>query len=164
MIHFLKRTTHFSKTSCSPFPASFRTTVEQAIFKSCSSHFIFSLQHLIRLMVEMQNFLSTSSRTHNSMAQRSPKETYSCCIKKLFSQNDRNSNSNSDYRDEDHATTTLHPPLQLGIRVTASLCITAAHCCQYANFPNGPRMYVNSKYFVPEKSTERRNSAVQIEA
>jgi hypothetical protein len=37
-------------------------------------------------------------------------------------------------RDGDHTTTTLPPPLQLGITVTSSLCITAAHCLQYTNF------------------------------
>jgi hypothetical protein len=32
------------------------------------------------------------------------------------------------------------PPLQLGITVTASLCITAAHCRQSTKFSNGPRI------------------------
>jgi hypothetical protein len=54
---------------------------------------------------------------------------------------DRNSNSNDGYRDEDHATTTFHPPLQLGVTVTASLCIPLAHCRQSTNFANSPRMY-----------------------
>jgi hypothetical protein len=40
---------------------------------------------------------------------------------------------------QDHATTTLFPLLQLGITVTASLCITAAHYRQSTNFANGPR-------------------------
>jgi hypothetical protein len=43
--------------------------------------------------------------------------------------------------DEDYATTTLPPPLKLGITVTSSLCITAAHCGQSTNFSNGPRKY-----------------------
>jgi hypothetical protein len=43
----------------------------------------------------------------------------------------------------DHATTTLPPPLQLRITVTASLCITAAHCSQSTNFSNGPRSVCN---------------------
>jgi hypothetical protein len=30
----------------------------------------------------------------------------------------------------------LPPPLQIGIIVTASLCITAAHCCQSTNISN----------------------------
>jgi hypothetical protein len=44
-------------------------------------------------------------------------------------------------RDEDHATTTVPPPLQLGITVTASLCVTAAHCRQSTNFANGLVFY-----------------------
>jgi hypothetical protein len=47
--------------------------------------------------------------------------------------------------DEDHATATLPPLLQLGITFTASLCITAAHCRQSANFSNGPRI---KRYFL----------------
>jgi hypothetical protein len=39
----------------------------------------------------------------------------------------------------DHATITLPPPLKLGITVTASLCITAAHCRQSKNVSNGSR-------------------------
>jgi hypothetical protein len=51
-------------------------------------------------------------------------------------------NSNDGQRDEDHATTTtLPPPLQLGITVSASPCITAAHCRQFTNFSNGPHNY-----------------------
>jgi len=46
---------------------------------------------------------------------------------------------NDGYRDEDHTTTTLTPPLQLGITVTASVCITAAHCRQSTKFSNAPR-------------------------
>jgi hypothetical protein len=43
--------------------------------------------------------------------------------------------------DEYHATTTLPPPLQLSITVTASLFITAAHCHQSTNFSNGARIF-----------------------
>jgi hypothetical protein len=43
--------------------------------------------------------------------------------------------------DEVHATTTLTPPLQLGITFTASICTTAAHCSQSTSFSNSPRMY-----------------------
>jgi hypothetical protein len=32
----------------------------------------------------------------------------------------------------------LTPPLQLGLTVTASLCITEANCHQSTNFANGP--------------------------
>jgi hypothetical protein len=42
--------------------------------------------------------------------------------------------------DEDHAATTLAPPLQLGATVTTSLCITAAHCHQSTISSNGPRI------------------------
>jgi hypothetical protein len=42
--------------------------------------------------------------------------------------------------DEGHATTTLTPPLKLGITITVSLCITAAHCHQTTNFSNGLRI------------------------
>jgi len=35
----------------------------------------------------------------------------------------------------------LPPPLQLGLTVTASLCVTAVHCCQSMTFSNGPCMY-----------------------
>jgi hypothetical protein len=38
----------------------------------------------------------------------------------------------------------LPPPLQLGITVTASLCITAAHCRQSTNFCDGPCIYYSS--------------------
>jgi hypothetical protein len=62
------------------------------------------------------------SRTQNSIAQR----CRSAILKSVLLK-DRNSNFNNDYRDEDHATTMLPPPLQLGITVTTSLCITAAH-------------------------------------
>jgi hypothetical protein len=34
----------------------------------------------------------------------------------------------------------IPPQQQLGITVTASLCITAAHCRQSMNFSNGPRL------------------------
>jgi hypothetical protein len=43
-------------------------------------------------------------------------------------------------RDEDHFSTTLPPPLQLGITVTTSLCITAAPCRQPTILSNGLRM------------------------
>jgi hypothetical protein len=36
----------------------------------------------------------------------------------------------------------LLPPLQLGITVIASLCITAAHCSQSTKFSNGRGIYV----------------------
>jgi hypothetical protein len=36
----------------------------------------------------------------------------------------------------------LPPPLQLGIRVTTSLCIKAVHYRQSTNFSNGPRVRV----------------------
>jgi hypothetical protein len=39
-----------------------------------------------------------------------------------------------------HTTTMLPPPLQLGVTVTASLCIIAAHCRQSTNFSNGSRI------------------------
>jgi hypothetical protein len=55
---------------------------------------------------------------------------------------------------EDHATITLHPPLQLGIRVTASLYITAEHCRQSTNFPNGPRIYFTDFETVPLSKKE----------
>jgi hypothetical protein len=42
-------------------------------------------------------------------------------------------------RDEDH-TTTMFPPLQLGITVTASLCIIAAYCRKSTHFSIGPRI------------------------
>jgi hypothetical protein len=48
--------------------------------------------------------------------------------------------SNDGQRDEDHATTTVPPPLQHGITVTASLCITAAHCRESMKFSDGPRI------------------------
>jgi hypothetical protein len=37
---------------------------------------------------------------------------------------------------EYHATATLPPSLQLGITVTASLCITEVHCRKSTNFSN----------------------------
>jgi hypothetical protein len=43
--------------------------------------------------------------------------------------------------DEDHATTTSPPPLQLGIS-HASLCKTAAHCRKSTNFSSGLRTKV----------------------
>jgi hypothetical protein len=58
-------------------------------------------------------------------------------------------------RDEDRATTTLHPPLQIVITVTASLCIIAAHCSQSTNFSNGPHILscvLNAELFYLVKS------------
>jgi hypothetical protein len=49
---------------------------------------------------------------------------------------------NDGYRDEDHATTTLPPPLQLGITVTTSLCKTAPHCRQSTKFSNCPCIFL----------------------
>jgi len=37
----------------------------------------------------------------------------------------------------------LLPPLQLGITVTASLCITVAHCRKSMKFSNGPPIYIS---------------------
>jgi hypothetical protein len=37
-----------------------------------------------------------------------------------------------------HIITMLLPPLQIGITVTTSLCITAVHCRQSMNLANGP--------------------------
>jgi hypothetical protein len=34
----------------------------------------------------------------------------------------------------------------MSCRVTASLCITAAHCLQFTNFSNGPRISVGRKF------------------
>jgi hypothetical protein len=51
--------------------------------------------------------------------------------------------------DEDHTTTTLLLPLQLGIKVTASLCIRVAHCRQSKNFSNGPRRFQLGKKCFP---------------
>jgi len=39
------------------------------------------------------------------------------------------------------ATTTLPPLLQLGVTVTAFLCIIAAHCRHSTKFSNGPRTF-----------------------
>jgi hypothetical protein len=54
---------------------------------------------------------------------------------------DRNSNYNDGWLHEDPSTFTLPPPLQVGITVTASLCIKAAHFLQSTNFSNGPCIY-----------------------
>jgi hypothetical protein len=46
----------------------------------------------------------------------------------------------------------LPPPLQLGITVTASLFITAAHCRQSTNFSNGPHTYRSDDFEDEEES------------
>jgi hypothetical protein len=63
-----------------------------------------------------------------------------------------NSNSNDGQRDADYATTTLPPPLQLGIKVTAYLCIKAAHFRQSTNFANGPRICCTFHVIVSTKT------------
>jgi hypothetical protein len=46
-MHFLKRSTHFSKTSCRPFATSFRKIVEQAVL---AFHFRFSVSKALPLL------------------------------------------------------------------------------------------------------------------
>jgi hypothetical protein len=52
----------------------------------------------------------------------------------------------------------LPPPLQLGITVTASFCITAAHCRQSTNFSN------NLHILDDNINTMKRNTEAVLEA
>jgi hypothetical protein len=62
--------------------------------------------------------------------------------------------------DEDHATATSPPPVQLGITVTASLCITAVQFRQSTNFSNGRRIFQDLSFLRGDgkKYSELNNS------
>jgi hypothetical protein len=64
---------------------------------------------------------------------------YSAILKRVFFKTTVTRTLTTVRGDEGHATTTLLPPLQLGITVTAPICITAAHCRQSTNLSNDPR-------------------------
>jgi hypothetical protein len=84
------------------------------------------------LCTEKHNSTTAAHCLHSTDFSYGPRNC-SAILKKVL----LNSKSNDGYRDEDHATTTLPPPLQLGITVTASLCITAAQCRESTKFSNG---------------------------
>jgi hypothetical protein len=150
VLHFLQRSTQFSKTCCRPFSASFRRIVEQSVLTSWSLRvrsfvFVVSLHRLHRLVGRVLGFvIQFSQAEHTILSRNAPLSVY-----QLLRHSEKGSFKatvtealTTIKRDEDHATTTLLPPLQLVITVTVSLCITAAHCRQSTNFSNGPRTKV----------------------